>query len=141
MSDHKVILDEHKGLDLLLRDLRVVCAWDINILHQHQVRVKLAQDLRALKAKLRQHFATEETGSYLEEISSRKPAARATLIELHSEHIAFLQELTAVEKGCVEYEEDAMVHPDLTEKLLHVLDMLKLHERRETALIQEVFSV
>jgi Hemerythrin HHE cation binding domain len=140
MSDHRTILDEHKGLDLLVRDLRIVCTWRMELLQQHKVRVKLAQDVRALKDRLRHHFATEESGSYLEEISNRKPSARKTLVELHGEHMMFLNQLTEVEKSCAEYDQEAIVTPALSQ-LLDVLDMLKLHEQRETALIQEVFSV
>jgi hemerythrin HHE cation binding domain-containing protein len=141
MSDHKTVLNDHVQLDALLRDLRIVCSWEPGVIQQYDVRARLANDIRALKDQLRRHFATEESGSYLEEITSRKPDARKTLLELHSEHIPFLNLLTGVEKGCTEYDEKAGGEPDLQIKLRHVLDLLKLHEQRETALIREVFSI
>jgi len=140
MTNHKTILDDHRQLDILLRDLRVVCAWEASIVQQHSVRAKLANDVRALKDRLRHHFATEESGAYLEEISIRKPDARKLLLELHSEHLPFLHLLTAVEKDCMERDKEGAGSPDLQIKLLHVLDLLKMHEQRETALIREVFS-
>ena len=40
MSDHRVILDEHRGLDLLLRDLRVVCTWKTSLLQQETALIQ-----------------------------------------------------------------------------------------------------
>jgi hypothetical protein len=139
MTDHKVILEDHVELGELVRDLRLICAWKTDVLKIQAVRVKLAKDIRALKDQLRRHFATEESGNYLQEISIRKPEARKILLQLHSEHVPFLHMLTGVEEACMEHEPDVET-PDLTVKLLHVLDLLKLHEQRETALIREVFQ-
>ena len=141
MTDHRTILNEHDALDTLLRDLRVVSTWSIHLLQQRKVRSQLAGDLRALKEYLLRHFATEESGSYLEEISVRQPSARAALLELHQEHSVFLDQVTSLEESCMEHDEDAYVPGDLAARLVELLDMLKRHESRETALLQEVFSL
>ena len=140
MSDHKVILNDHKALDFLLRDLRIVCTWDMALIQQHTVRVKLAQDIRKLKDSLRRHFATEESGAYLEEITIRRPSARNELLELHKQHVPFLNRLTDIEEDCNEHDRDAISPENLTVRISTLLDMLKSHEQQETALLQQVFA-
>ena len=134
MSDHKVILNEH---DVLLRDLRTVSHWEADLLRERKVRLQLARDLHSLQVRLRRHFSTEESGAYLAEISSRKPSARATLQALHNEHGMLLDLLSNLENACLDQDYEAGAQ--LAERLGQWLDMLKLHERRETALIQDVF--
>lgn len=140
MSDHKVILDDHQQLGVLLRDLRSVSHWSSDLLRESSVRRKLARDLHSLQARLRQHFSVEESGNYLEEISNRKPAARATLRSLHDEHGMILSLLSDLESACLGMDDGAGAPGAIQQRLGQLLDMLKLHERRETALIKEVFG-
>ncbi len=139
MSGHRIILEEHERLDILLRDLRTVSHWETDILQERKVLLQLARDLRSLQARLREHFSTEETGAYMSEISDRKPSARAELQALHNEHGMFLDLLVSLENACLE-ENHAGGAAAIRLRLGQLLDLLKLHERRETALIHDVFD-
>ncbi len=140
MSDYKVILDEHERLDILLQDLRTVSHWEADILEERKVLLQLVKDLRSLQIRLRQHFSTEESGAYLAEISSRKPSCRADLQALHAEHGMILALISSLENVCLEKDHPGGAPVAIQFRLGQLLDMLKLHERRENALIHEVFD-
>lgn len=141
MNSHKTVLGEHARLDVLLRDLGMVSRWDGALLREKQVRDKIVLDLQFLKVRLLQHFKTEESGSYLEEVRGRKQEAGDALKALQAEHPRFLAELSSIEDTCQE-EEDLGVdtYRDVLERLSHMLALLKMHEEKENALIKEVFQ-
>ncbi len=140
MSDHKLVLEEHERLDILLRDLRTISKWNPELLQLEKVRVKLGQDLQSLEVRLREHFDTEESGYYLEEISGRKSGAGNALLALQAEHPVFLRILSEIQDQCRQKETDPSLDEKLLKKLSQLLKWLKVHEAKENALIQEVFQ-
>lgn len=142
MEGHKEVLSQHHALDVLLRDLRMVTQWDPQLLGDEKVRMRFVWDLHALQARLRDHFQTEESGAYLEEITSRKPDAGDLLLELQSEHRVFLVQLASMEKTCQENGQtnDVIIYKSVLTNLLLTLDLLKRHEEKENYLIKEVFQ-
>jgi hypothetical protein len=140
MSTHKDVLGEHAQLDVLLRDLRAVSHWNAELLREKQVRMKLVRDLQFLKVRLVQHFETEESGSYMEEIRSRKPAAGDILKALQVQHPIFLEQISFIEAACEAEDVETDGCNDLLHKLSLLLDLIKLHEEEENVLIKEVFQ-
>lgn len=139
MSDHKVVLDEHERLEVLVRDLRMVSNWEPDLLKAETVRRRLAGDLESLQVRLREHFDTEESGSYLDEIRSRNPSAAVILKQVQQEHGVMLERLSALQGACTGAGEGSGAPEAIQQRLTEILDMLHRHERRETALINEVF--
>lgn len=141
MGNHKQVMEEHAQLDVLLRDLRVVSVWSPHLLQDEKVRSKLAMDLASLRIRLMEHFETEESGSYMEEICSRKPSAGETLQSFHLEHKVFLQLVDFMENVCGKGDLPDSDYGEMLRKMSWLLDILKAHEQRETALIKEVFEI
>ncbi len=140
VSTHEDVLNEHARLDVLLRDLRAISESDAELLQVKQVRVKLAQHLHSLKVRLREHFDTEESGSYMDEIQDRKPSAVDTLTALQAEHPIFLELVSSLEAASQGQDLRLDACHEVLNKLSWMLDLLKHHEERENALIKEVFQ-
>jgi len=136
------ILAQHRDLHALMTCVRTALT-GAETADADRARALLAT-LRELRDHLREHFAQEEAGGFLEESVTRMPRLSKAMDAVLAEHPALLAELD----GLIEVVERADiaggVPPPEWERTDHAftefIHHLLAHERNENAVVQEGYN-
>ena len=95
----------------------------------------LVERLERLCDHLREHFALEEEGGYLQEVIDRRPGLQSRVAGLRRQHAAFLGEGAALSHHLL----GARVPHDALARVVRLLEALRRHEIAEHDLLQQAF--
>ena len=100
----------------------------------------LARSLGLLKSRLKNHFAFEEAGGFMEDIVKVIPSAAGWIEKLRADHerfLAALDQLSAFAKSLTSMTDSSFAN--LCEEVRQFLGDLRRHENEENDLVQTAF--
>lgn len=102
---------------------------------------EISRELGLLDEELREHFAREEAGGFLEEAVTRRPALNHEGERLIREHSELLDELAALRNTACKAVRDPAAWPTALAEFNALCRKLCEHERSENQLIQRGYNV
>ena len=132
------VLAEHRDLFHLLLSVRTALAAGGPPTVERQTDV--LESMHALRDHLRDHFAQEELGGFLEESVTRIPRLSAAVQAILGQHPGLLSELDRV----IDHLEAAPTDPGAWERANHDFEAFSVrmtaHERSENAVVQAGYN-
>lgn len=127
----------HDHLRPMVERLRRMCAI-LQTQRAANIDSELSPDtlLPELLSGLAQHFHAEETEAYFGAVLAERPAFMLTVSELKAEHRLMLETLREL---CARTHDRAR-WSEIVSPVLNLIARLRVHEQRETALMQEYFE-
>jgi hypothetical protein len=96
--------------------------------------------IEALERYLRQHFAQEEEGGYLEQALVAAPRFSSQAAELVRQHPAMLAQAAAALSTAREAASDAARWPVLQRQVQELVSALVAHEQSESTIVQQALN-
>lgn len=132
------LLAEHRDLFNLIQSVRKALADPGEPTAERHAAV--LESLRSLRCHLRDHFAQEESGGFLEEAVTRIPRLSAAMRSIIGQHPDLLVELDAVIAGLESApasSDSPAAWGDASRAYERFADHMTAHEQRENAVVQE----
>jgi len=132
-AEYREIIEQHQLLRADLSCLRTAASPETNPTPDAELRVVLRQGLARLQEKLRQHFAFEEEGGFLEPVITARPGLSRTVFRLLRQHAEIIVELEHLESGF----DTAASLVQVRASVLRIIEVVDKHEVEETDLLQQ----
>jgi hypothetical protein len=136
------ILAQHRDLHALMASAKNVLA--LSGLPDADRVGELLVTLRDLREHLREHFAQEESGGFLEESVTRMPRLSKAMDAVLAEHPGLLADLDGLIEVVEKADSDAGLPPPEWEQadraFNEFIQRLLAHERNENAVVQEGYN-
>jgi hypothetical protein len=129
--------DEHQRLHTHLERVRALC--EVLSLTDDTPLPTAAERLLVIvewQSQLSRHFAAEESSRYFGTLVTDRPELIPRIAELRAEHAAMLDTLELL----IRLAGAANAATELSARTLRLIEQLDLHERAESALMQEFFE-
>lgn len=131
------ILRDHDDLDKTLRELRLMCGAIEGGSETLPADFEPSRLLGALRAQLTEHFRAEESDQYFGVVMEEQPRLKSQIAGLKWAHLAMAR---AVESLC-ELAADRERWRQLPGPTRELVSQLELHEREESVLLRNLFSM
>lgn len=132
-ADHLELRALVRGVERLL-DAARAASWGRSEAHE------LLLALENLGSHLREHFAEEEEGGYMEEALALAPRFGAQAQRLLSEHPVMLEQMARLMELARHCCEHSQAGPELDRLLREFFATLRAHDAAENKIIQEAFN-
>ncbi|HWB12285.1 MAG TPA: hemerythrin domain-containing protein [Gemmataceae bacterium] len=129
---------EHREMGNLLQRVRHATADGCDWSHDAAREARTA--IEALERRLRQHFAQEEEGGYLEQALAAAPRLSRPAAELLRQHPAMLAQASTALSTAREAVSDSTRWSVLKQQVEELMSALVGDERSESAIVQEAFN-
>ncbi len=104
-------------------------------------RKPILMTLEALLVNLRRQFELEEKGGYLEDVLDRYPNWHPQVVHLSQQHALLRQQLCEARNRIAKLPAGAPIAQEIQRQLVDWMKTYREHRCRETALIQDAFSL
>ena len=132
-AEYREMLEQHELLQADIACLRATASPQADPTPDAQLRAALRQGVTRLQEKLRQHFAFEEEGGFLEPVIAVRPGLSRTVFRLLQQHVEILFELDHLEH-CFD---TAASLAQVRVSVLKIVEFVDQHEVEETDLLQQ----
>jgi hypothetical protein len=131
------IMRDHRALHVLLDRARALSRAPLEALPKQRWLSVLDHEVRSLTTALERHFALEERGGYLREVTQRRPRFERQIHDLAAQHAVFRGQLGGLARGLSTAPDVGAAQAQLDQ----LLSELEAHEHAENELLQAAASV
>ena len=138
MSEHldwRLVLEEHRDLLRSLERVEKLIQVGANQPQPHTEIATLRGEIYRLHGALEHHYQSEEK-TFFHTIEVDHPEFSSALETFRREHVEILETMRSILDRALSQREESLVE-DVRDKLIALFALLRDHEHRETALVQD----